>query len=84
MEERIVFMQEEDGMATFERENGETIIYPIVIVPEEYKQGDIIKAEVYADNILFLGIDREEMERRSKRINEIKKKLRKRINNNKA
>ena len=84
MEERIVFMQEEDGMATFERENGETITYPIVIVPEEYKQGDIIKAIVYAEHISFLGIDTEEMERRSKRVNEIKQKLRKRINNNKT
>lgn len=83
MEERIVFMQEEDGTVTFERENGETITYPIVIVPEEYKQGDVIKAVVYPEQVLFLGIDYEEMERRRKRINSIKQKLIKRINNNK-
>ena len=46
-EERIVFMQTEDRQVTFERENGDTIIYALALVPPEYKEGDIIKVIVH-------------------------------------
>lgn len=67
--ERIVFMQTEDNMVTFERENGDTIIYPADMVPQKYKSGDIIKATILGDdNIIFLGLDQKEMDRRQSNI----------------
>lgn len=65
MEERIVFMQEEDNKVTFERESGQTIIYPKYLIPAGYKQGDIIKANIISEtNIVFLGLDEETMKER--------------------
>lgn len=60
----LVFMQEEDAMVTFEKEDGDTIIYPIVMVPKQYKEGDIIKSIIHLDWIEFIELDTEEMERR--------------------
>ena len=77
--ERIVFMQTEDNMVTFERENGTTIIYPIDMVPQKYKLGDIIKVTILGDdNIIFLGRDQKEMERRQANIEEKKMSLKER------
>lgn len=79
MIERIVFMQVEDNMVTFEKENGDTIIYPKYLVPEHYKEGDIINAIVYDEEYIeFFEIDLEEMERRRKLLRDKKIKLRKR------
>ena len=64
-EERIVFMQTEDRQVTFERENGDTIIYALALVPPEYKEGDIIKAIVHDESFIeFLELDVDEMNRR--------------------
>lgn len=77
MEERIVFMQVEDNMVTFERENGDTIIYPINLVPDVYTNGDIIKAIVHSEDVIeFLELDTEEMERRHLSLLEEKARLR--------
>lgn len=64
-EERIVFMQTEDRQVTFERENGDTIIYALALVPSQYKEGDIIRAIVHDENFIeFLDLDVDEMNRR--------------------
>ena len=77
--ERIVFMQIEDNMVTFERENGDTIIYPLDMVPDKYKLGDIIKVTVLGeDHIIFLGRDQKEMDRRHANLKEKKMSLRER------
>lgn len=77
--DRIVFMHIEDNMVTFERENGDTIIYPADCVPQKYQPGDIIKAIILGDdNIIFLGRDQKEMERRQANIEEKKMSLRER------
>lgn len=77
--ERIVFMQTEDNMVTFERENGKTIIYPEVLVPQKYKTGDIIKVIILGeDRIVFIGRDQKEMDCRQANIKEKKMSLRER------
>ena len=77
MIENIVFMQTEDNMVTFERMNGDTIIYPIALVPMPYKEGDIIKAIVHeGDFIEFLELDTDEMEYRRKSLRDKKLRLR--------
>lgn len=77
--ERIVFMQTEDNMVTFERENGTTIVYPLDMVPQKYKSGDIIKATILGeDHIIFLGLDQKEMDRRQANIETKKMTLRER------
>ena len=68
MEEKLVFMQVEDMMVTLEKENGETIIYPIVFVPQDYKEGDIIKVKIHLDWIEFIELDSEEMKLRKEKI----------------
>ena len=69
MTERLVYMQTEDGMVSFERNDGSTIIYPQVAVPETFKEGDIIISIVHSeDNIEFIEIDTVEMEARHTRI----------------
>lgn len=74
MVESIVFMQIEDNIVTFERDNGNTIIYPISLVPMPYVEGDIIKVIAHDEGFIeFLELDSEEMERR--RANVISKKL---------
>jgi len=79
MLERIVFMQIEDDMVTFERENGNSIIYPRALVSEPYQEGDIIKAIVHSEELIeLLEIDVEEMERRSARIKDRKSRIRER------
>ena len=77
MVERIVFMQIEDNMVSFERENGDTIIYPKDLIPSSYTNGDIIKVIVHSeDEIEFLELDTEEMERRRLSLIETKSRLR--------
>lgn len=75
MKENIVFMQIEDNMVTFEKENEDTIIYPISLVPIQYKEGDIIQVIIHEqDYIEFIELNVEEMEKR--RQNVMNKKLR--------
>ena len=79
MIERLVYMQVESKMVTFEKENGETIIYPKFLVPGKYKTGDILKVIILdEDTIAFLGKDTKEMERRSAEIQPKKLSLRER------
>ena len=79
MKENIVFMQIEDNMVTFERENEDTIIYPISLVPVEYKEGDIIQVIIHDDNFIeFIELNVDEMERRIRRTRNKKLKLKER------
>ena len=83
MIERLVYMQVEDKMVTFEKENGETIIHPKIFVPSKYKTGDILKVIILdEDTIAFLGKDTKEMERRSAEIQAKKLSLRERAKRN--
>lgn len=77
MGERIVFMQVEDNMVTFEKEDGSTIIYPKNLVPSCYTEGDIIKVIIHSeDNIQFLELDTEEMDHRRQSLIARKARLR--------
>ena len=68
MTERLVFMQTEDNMVSFERDDGSTIIYPKEAVPDNFKEGDIIVSIVYSEeNIEFIELDTAEMEERHAR-----------------
>ncbi len=79
MIERIVFMQAEDNMVTFEKENGDTIIYPISLVPKCYTEGDIIKAIIHGEDFIkFLELDTAEMESRRVSLKDKKAELRER------
>lgn len=78
MEERIVFMQTEDNMVTFEKEDGSTIVYPIFLVPGQYKEGDIIRVKLHLDYIEFLELDTDEMEHRRESLLAKKSRLRER------
>jgi len=82
MEEKIVFMQVEDMMVTFEKQDGDTIIYPITLVPEQYKEGDIIRAIIHLDWIEFIDIDTDEMRNRKERLAKRLSKLRERARRN--
>jgi len=85
MPEKIVFLQCEDGMVTFEKEDGDTIIYPLGIVPSSYKDGDIIKVIIHDDFIEFLELDIDEMNCRRQNMADRKSKLRNRaMRNSKA
>ena len=69
MPERLVFMQTEDGMVSFERDDGSTIIYPISGVPDNFKEGDIIISIVHSEQYIeFVEVDTLEMEARHARI----------------
>ena len=69
VEEKIVFMQTEDNMVTFERENGDTIIYPLVLVPSCYEEGTIIKSIIHENHFIeFLELDYDEMLSRREKI----------------
>lgn len=75
VEEKILFMQVEDNMVTFEKENGDTIVYPICFVPLPYKEGDIIISIIHSEDFIeFLELDIDEMKRRRKNL--MSKKLR--------
>lgn len=77
VEEKIVFMQNEDNMVTFEKENGDTIIYPLVLVPSCYEEGHIIKAILHENDFIeFLELDYDEMISRREKIHEKKQGLR--------
>ena len=79
MIEKIVFMQTEDGIVTFEKENRDTIYYPIAIVPPIYNEGDIIKVIIHENDFIeFLELDIDEMDSRHERLKERKNSLRKR------
>ena len=65
MVEKLVFMSVEDGIATFEREDGNTITYPLKSVPSRYKAGDIIDSIIYCEGFIeFLRLNTSEMSRR--------------------
>lgn len=69
MAERLVFMQTEDNMVSFERDDGSTIIYPKTAVPETFKEGDIIISIVHSEEYIeFIELDTLEMEARHARI----------------
>lgn len=69
MTERLVFMQTEDNMVSFERDDGSTIIYPKDAVPDNFKEGDIIISIVHSEeNIEFIELDVTEMQARHARI----------------
>ena len=69
MTEKLVYMQIEDGMISFERDDGSTIIYPLSNVPEHFKEGDIILAIVHnEEHIEFIELDTVEMQTRHERI----------------
>lgn len=69
MTERLLHMQTEDGMVSFERDDGSTIIYPQNAVPDTFKEGDIILAIVHSEQYIeFIEIDTAEMEARRARI----------------
>lgn len=69
MTERLVFMQTEDNMVSFERDDGSTIIYPKEAVPENFKEGDIIISIVHSENLIeFIELDTAEMEARHARV----------------
>ena len=77
MTERIVFMQVEDNMVTFEKEDGSTIIYPQNLVPSCYTEGDIIKVVIHGeDNIQFLELDTAVMDYRRQSLMNKKARLR--------
>ena len=79
MVEHIVFMQVEDNMVTFEKENGDTIIYPITLVPTDYKEGDIIKVINHSKSYIeFIELDKQEMEFRKAKMQAKKLRLRER------
>lgn len=83
MMEKITFMQLEDNMVTFERETGETIIYPKALVPTCYEEGDIIKVNIYEEDFIeFIELDIEAMEARRQKILAKKLALKERIKNN--
>lgn len=79
MVEKIVHMQVEDKMVTFEKEDGTTIIYPVNLVPQCYKEGDIIRANILPEGIEFLELDVEEMELRRMKLQKKKRALIERI-----
>lgn len=69
MTERLLYMQTEDGMVSFERDDGSTIIYPLSSVPDTFKEGDIIISIVHSeDYIEFIEVDTVEMEARHARV----------------
>ncbi len=69
MTERLVFMQTEDNMVSFERDDGSTIIYPKDSVPENFKEGDIIISIVHSEDCIeFIELDTAEMQARHERI----------------
>lgn len=78
MPEKIVFLQCEDDIVTFEKENGDTIMYPLSIVPSAYKDGDIIKVIIHDDFIEFLELDIDEMNHRRAQMADKKCRLRNR------
>lgn len=69
MAERLLFMQTEDGMVSFERDDGSTIIYPLSSVPDTFKEGDIIISIVHSEDCIeFIEVDTAEMEARRARV----------------
>lgn len=69
MTERLVFMQTEDNMVSFERNDGSTIIYPKEAVPANFKEGDIIISIVHSEDLIeFIELDTLEMEARHARV----------------
>jgi len=79
MIERIVFLQCEDNIVSFEKENGDVIFYPISIIPPTFKEGDIINVIIHDENFIeFLELDVDEMNSRHKQLTERRLKLRER------
>lgn len=69
MTEKLLYMQTEDGMVSFERDDGSTIIYPLSGVPDTFKEGDIIISIVHSEDFIeFFEVDTAEMEARRARV----------------
>jgi len=69
MKERLVFMQVEDGIAQFETESGDSIFYPANLMPDIYKEGDIILSVIHSEDFIeFFEVDYAEMRRREERV----------------
>ena len=87
-EEQIRFTQIEEGIASFERNDGSIIYYTASNVPAPYKEGDIIRAIVFGDvasvsltllPIDFIDLDHEAMEARRVRMAERTARIRARV-----
>ena len=79
-EEQIRFTQIEDGIASFERNDGSIIYYTASNVPAPYKEGDIIRAIVFGDDAIdFIDLDHEAMEARRVRMAERTARIRARV-----
>ena len=64
-------------MVSFERDDGSTIIYPLNLVPVDFKEGDIIISIVHNEDFIeFIEIDTAEMEERHARISSKAARLR--------
>lgn len=69
MTEKLLYMQTEDGMVSFERDDGSTIIYPLSSIPDTFKEGDIIISIVHSEDFIeFIEIDTAEMEAKRARV----------------
>lgn len=64
---RLIIMQTEDGVTSLEMENRDVIHY-IGVIPEPFKEGDIVRAIVHSeDDIEFLCIDEAATEEKRRR-----------------
>lgn len=83
---KVIFERLEDGVVTFEiKGEEETIDYPEVFVPVEFKEGDIINVKLHKDEsgeiefIEFFEIDAEAMATIKAEMTARSKKMRERI-----
>lgn len=85
MRKKLLYMQVEDEVVSFETDDREVIQYSVYLVPPEYKRGDIIWCDVTAHGTSFYidftnaQIDKAEMLRRKTRIDAKARGLRNRI-----
>ena len=86
---KVVFERLEDGIVTFEIMDEETTVdYPEVVVPIEYKDGDIIKVKLHKSEsgeiefIEFIEIDEEAMAKIQAEMMERSRRMKARILNN--
>lgn len=64
---RLIIMQTEDGVTSLETENLD-VIYYVGVIPEPYKEGDIVRAIVHSEEkIEILCIDEEATEAKRQR-----------------
>ena len=64
---RLIIMQTEDGVTSLEKEDLDVIHY-VGVIPEPFKEGDIVRAIVHSeDDIEFLCIDEVATEKKRRR-----------------